>query len=134
MALKLETLIKRGFSGSCISYDKCPRNNQDKNNCQEGPRNKQSEAGIINIIVGRTASGRDSNSGRKKYARQSPSITTIGFDYTEDITFGSHDLEGVSFLHDDALVISAIIANFEVKRILVDNESATNVLSHEAFI
>ncbi|XP_022897567.1 uncharacterized protein LOC111411250 [Olea europaea var. sylvestris] len=31
-------------------------------------------------------------------------------------------------------LISAIIANFEVKRILVDNGSAANVLSHKAFV
>lgn len=32
------------------------------------------------------------------------------------------------------MVISVIIANFEVKRILANNESAFNVLSHEAFV
>ncbi|XP_022851528.1 uncharacterized protein LOC111373252 [Olea europaea var. sylvestris] len=53
---------------------------------------------------------------------------------TMDLTSRSRDLEGISFPHDDALVISAIIANFEVKRILVDNGSAANVLSHEALV
>lgn len=52
----------------------------------------------------------------------------------EDITFGSRDLEGVSFPHDDALVISAIIVNFKVKRILVDIGSAANFLSRKVFI
>ncbi|XP_022851115.1 uncharacterized protein LOC111372919, partial [Olea europaea var. sylvestris] len=51
----------------------------------------------------------------------------------EDITFGTRDLEGVSLPHDDALVISAIVANFEVKRILVDNGSASNIFSQKAF-
>ncbi|CAI9772009.1 unnamed protein product [Fraxinus pennsylvanica] len=35
----------------------------------------------------------------------------------EDITFGSKDLEGVSYPHDDALVITANVANFEVKKL-----------------
>ncbi|XP_022873242.1 uncharacterized protein LOC111392197 [Olea europaea var. sylvestris] len=52
----------------------------------------------------------------------------------EDISFGMDDLEGIAFPCDDALVISVIIANFEVKRILVDNGSAANVLSHKAFV
>ncbi|XP_022855349.1 uncharacterized protein LOC111376617 [Olea europaea var. sylvestris] len=52
----------------------------------------------------------------------------------EDIIFGIGDLEGIAFPHDDALVISTIITNFEVKIISVDNESAANVLSHEAFV
>lgn len=43
------------------------------------------------------------------------------------------NLEGVSFFHDDALVISAIVANFEVAKILIDNGSASNILLYEAF-
>lgn len=35
--------------------------------------------------------------------------------------------------HDDVLVISAIAVNLEIKRILVDDKSAANMLSHEAF-
>ncbi|XP_022850727.1 uncharacterized protein LOC111372583 [Olea europaea var. sylvestris] len=82
----------------------------------------------------RRASGRDTNNGRKKYAKQLPVSSNTDLAHTEDITFGSKDLEGISFPHDDALVISAIIANFEVKRILVDNGSAANVLSYEALV
>lgn len=52
----------------------------------------------------------------------------------EDITFRSKDLEGMSFPHNDALVIPTIIVDSEVKRILVDNKSTSNILSHEAFI
>ncbi|XP_022855732.1 uncharacterized protein LOC111376946 [Olea europaea var. sylvestris] len=90
--------------------------------------------GTINVIVGRTASGGDTNSGCKQYARQLPASSNTDLTHTEDITFGSKDLEGMSFPHDDALLISAIIANFEVKRIPVNNGSAANVLSHEAFV
>ncbi|XP_022874247.1 uncharacterized protein LOC111393077 [Olea europaea var. sylvestris] len=52
----------------------------------------------------------------------------------KDITFGSKDSKDISYPHDDALVISTIIANFEVRRVLVDNGSAANVLSQEAFM
>lgn len=54
-------------------------------------------------------------------------------DNVEDITFGSKDLEGVSSIYDNALVISTIVTNFEVKRILIDNGSFVDILSHEAF-
>ncbi|XP_022855742.1 uncharacterized protein LOC111376963 [Olea europaea var. sylvestris] len=53
---------------------------------------------------------------------------------TEDITFGTGDLEGIAFSQDDALVISAIITNFEFKRILADNGNVANVLFHEVFV
>lgn len=35
--------------------------------------------------------------------------------------------------YDNVLIISTVVANFEVKRILIDNKSATNILSHETF-
>ncbi|XP_022897501.1 uncharacterized protein LOC111411176 [Olea europaea var. sylvestris] len=134
LALKqqIEALIRRGFFGSYTCHEKCPRKKQ--NNIQEGRSCEPPTASIINVIIGGTASGGDTNSGRKKYAKQLPVSSNTDFTHTEDITFGSKDLEGISFPHDDALVISAIIANFEVKRILVDNGSAANILSHEAIV
>ncbi|XP_022855572.1 uncharacterized protein LOC111376800 [Olea europaea var. sylvestris] len=113
---------------------KRPRNNQNGGKGPEDRGNKQPTAGTINIIVGGTASEGDSSSGRKQYARQPPIISISYLGHTEDITFGTDDLEGIAFSHDDALVISAITSNFEVKIILVDNRSAANLLSYEAFI
>lgn len=40
---------------------------------------------------------------------------------------------GVIFSHTDALVIRAIIANYEVAQVLVDSGSSINVLFQEAF-
>lgn len=37
-------------------------------------------------------------------------------------------------LHDDALVIIDDIENFNVKRVLIDGDSVTNVLTWEAFV
>ncbi|XP_022888952.1 uncharacterized protein LOC111404368 [Olea europaea var. sylvestris] len=136
LALKreIEALIRRGFLSSYINNDKRLRNNQNGGKGPEDRGNKQPTASTINIIVRGTASGGDSSSGRKQYARQPPIISRPDLGRTEDISFGMDDLEGIAFPHGDALVISAIIANFEVKRILVDNGSATNVLSHEDFV
>ncbi|XP_022850080.1 uncharacterized protein LOC111372124 [Olea europaea var. sylvestris] len=136
LALKrlIEALIRRGFLSSYINNDKRPRNNQNGGKGPKDRGNKQPTASTINIIVGGTASGGDSSSGRKQYAKQPPLISRPDLGRTEDISFGMDDLEGIAFPHDDALVISAIITNFEIKRILVDNRSAANVLSHEAFV
>ncbi|XP_022875729.1 uncharacterized protein LOC111394198 [Olea europaea var. sylvestris] len=79
------------------------------------------------------ASGGDTSSGRKQYARQHARTPRESHDEVKDITFGARDLEGISYPHDDALVVSAVVANFEVKRILVDNGSAANILLQEAF-
>ncbi|GFS32204.1 hypothetical protein Acr_00g0021330 [Actinidia rufa] len=49
------------------------------------------------------------------------------------ITFTNDDLRGLHVPHDDVLVISAIIANFNVQRILVDNWSLVDILFISAF-
>ena len=49
------------------------------------------------------------------------------------ITFSENDLRGVQTLHDDAVVVSSTIAKYDVKRILIDNGSSTNVLFYAVF-
>jgi len=49
------------------------------------------------------------------------------------ILFSNDDLAGVRLPHDDPLVISVVVANYDVQRILVDNESSTDVLMYDTF-
>ena len=49
------------------------------------------------------------------------------------ISFTSDDMEGLYLPHDDALVVSAVIANFNVRRILIDNGSLVDILFISAF-
>ncbi|XP_057949885.1 uncharacterized protein LOC131144936 [Malania oleifera] len=44
------------------------------------------------------------------------------------ITFDSGDEEGVQQPHDDALVLSLLVANYMVRRILIDNGSSANIM------
>ncbi|XP_057976097.1 uncharacterized protein LOC131163521 [Malania oleifera] len=44
------------------------------------------------------------------------------------ITFDNGDEEGVQQPHDDALVLSLLMANYMVRRILIDNGSSTNIM------
>ena len=44
------------------------------------------------------------------------------------IAFTNDDLRGLHLLYDDALVVSAVMANFNVKRTLVDNRSSVDIL------
>ncbi|XP_022895348.1 uncharacterized protein LOC111409539 [Olea europaea var. sylvestris] len=130
---EIEALIKRRLLSSYGGNDKCSKNDYGRERASEAKRDGQPTAGIINIIVGGIASGGDLNTGRKQYAQQYMTSSKAHHGDLENITFGIKDLEDVSFPHDDALVISAIVANFEVKRILIDNGSAANILSHETF-
>ncbi|XP_022895220.1 uncharacterized protein LOC111409399 [Olea europaea var. sylvestris] len=130
---EIEALIKRVFLKNYTGHDKRPRNDRATRKEPGAGSSAQPTAETINIIVGGIASGRDTSSGRKQYARQHAHTPRESSDKVKDITFGARDLEGVSYPHDDALVVSAVVANFEVKRILVDNGSAANILSQEAF-
>ena len=50
-----------------------------------------------------------------------------------DITFGPEDGQHVQHPHNDALVINAHIQDFLVKRLLIDDGSAVNALSWDAY-
>ena len=51
----------------------------------------------------------------------------------QPITFTNEDLRDLHLFHDDALVISTTIANFNVQRILIDNGSSAGILFILAF-
>ena len=49
------------------------------------------------------------------------------------ITFSNSDLEGCQHLHDDPLVIRAVVANKTIHRVLVDNGSSADIIFASAF-
>ncbi|XP_010907809.1 uncharacterized protein [Elaeis guineensis] len=49
------------------------------------------------------------------------------------ITFSEKDARGIQTPHDDAVIVSAIIANYDVKKILIDHESSTDILFYSTF-
>ncbi|KAL2466151.1 Integrase catalytic domain-containing protein [Abeliophyllum distichum] len=77
----------------------------------------------------------DYNSARKNCAQANRS-TSVDKNkrFSQNITFSDEDLKDVTCPHDDALVIVADIAYFNVKRVLVDNGSTTDVMSWEVFL
>ena len=51
----------------------------------------------------------------------------------EPITFNDNDLEGTIQPHDDALVVTARINGFIVKRVMVDQGSGVDVMYSDLF-
>ena len=49
------------------------------------------------------------------------------------IIFTDEDAWKIQTPHDDAVVVSTTIANYDVKRILVNNGSSTNILFYSIF-
>ena len=52
---------------------------------------------------------------------------------TMDITFTEGDARMVHHPHSDALVVTAVIGNVNVHRLLVDNGSNVNILAYSAY-
>ncbi|XP_012836532.1 PREDICTED: uncharacterized protein LOC105957150 [Erythranthe guttata] len=53
--------------------------------------------------------------------------------YVPPIIFGPQDEEGIRQPHSDALVITAMVANFDIARILVDIGSSADVIYYDCF-
>ncbi|MQL69050.1 hypothetical protein Taro_001379 [Colocasia esculenta] len=109
---EIEDLIKRGYLGQFV------RRNEDRPRRREWtpehPINNEPNGQEINSTPYPTSP-----------ARAPPE---------EAITFSDEDLVGVTTPHADALVISATINHCNVRRILVDNGSAPDVLAYDCFV
>ncbi|XP_073031274.1 uncharacterized protein [Primulina eburnea] len=89
--------------------------------------------GLIKMISGGSTDG-DSNRARKARSRKE-CLEVDGKRRDEPvISFGPEDLRGVSLPHNDALVIQARVANYDVLRVFVDNGSSVNVIFKEALV
>ncbi|KAL0411906.1 UNVERIFIED_CONTAM: hypothetical protein Slati_3780300 [Sesamum latifolium] len=94
--------------------------------------------GVIRMIVG-GPSGEDSHQARKSQVREAHQISikeVLDVETMEDaplIQFGRAERSGPQTMHNDALVITAILANYEVGRIFTDSGSSADILFGEAY-
>ncbi|XP_073047640.1 uncharacterized protein [Primulina eburnea] len=87
--------------------------------------------GTIHMITGGATDG-DSGRARKAHGRR---LENMGLDLAPKddpvIGFGPDDMKGVMAPHNDALLVTLTIANYDVARIFVDTGSSVNVLFKE---
>ena len=94
--------------------------------------------GEIRVIIEGTSTGQSSKS-RKTYLKVVQNVQLLGRSSRmrttdeEAITFTDEDAERVHHPHDDAIVITLLIANYTTRRVLVDNGSSTNILYYPSF-
>ncbi|XP_073300532.1 uncharacterized protein [Primulina huaijiensis] len=105
---------------------------REKKNTQE-KRDPSPSRGVIKMISGGSTDG-DSNGARKARSRRECLEVDERKRDEPVISFGPEDLRGVSLPHNDALVIPARVANYDVLRVFVDNGSSVNVIFKEALI
>ncbi|GFY98634.1 hypothetical protein Acr_13g0000350 [Actinidia rufa] len=132
---QIADLIKRGYLRKYV-VNRPPPNSPERRYGDYRPT-----AGNIQTIHGGFGLGGCSTSSRKRHARSAfrlaeEEIYNLSSPYVGDqppITFSNDDLRGLHLPHDDALVVSAVIANFNVQRILIDNGSSADILFVSAF-
>ncbi|KAL0376697.1 UNVERIFIED_CONTAM: hypothetical protein Scaly_0787300 [Sesamum calycinum] len=84
----------------------------------------------------------DSANARKALARatmenhwQSPiQVYNVNSKNQEEISFNSQDMDPMRNQNNDALVISATLANFLVKKVLVDSGSLADIMFYDAYV
>nr|KYP72760.1 hypothetical protein KK1_005361 [Cajanus cajan] len=74
------------------------------------------------------------SAARKRYSRSVLSVSGWVGPTRSPITFSDADFEGVSPHEDDPIVVSTIVMGYNVKRVLVDQGSSTDIMFWEAFI
>ncbi|KAK3010023.1 hypothetical protein RJ639_010986 [Escallonia herrerae] len=104
----------------------------------EEREDRKENTGTINTISGGIAAGGSSGKARKAYAREvcvtsPPPNKKLKKVPAATITFSDDDSKDIKTPHDDPLVITIKAGNFDVKRVLIDNESSAEILFHDAF-
>ena len=94
--------------------------------------------GEIRIIVGGNSMGQSSKS-KKTYLKVVQNVQLFGRSPRTSsvdesaISFTDEDAERIHHPHDDAIVITLLIADYTTRRVLVDNGSSVDILYYPTF-
>ncbi|XP_057956803.1 uncharacterized protein LOC131150216 [Malania oleifera] len=129
---EIEALIKKGYLSRFIKKEDPQREPREQRRPKRDEKEEQ-VIGEIAVIFGGSGSGGGSGGARKRYTKQVLSMergepSSKRNKQDDDIIFDSGDEEGVQQPHNDALVLSLLVANYKVRRVLIDNGSSTNVM------
>ncbi|KAK4400638.1 hypothetical protein Sango_1169900 [Sesamum angolense] len=137
---EIEKLIQRGYLKEYINQGPS-RQPQDSTSVQTRNTDNLPTAGVIAVISGGPTGG-DSANARKALVRatrgnhwQAPiQVYNVISEKQEEISFNSQDIDPMRNQNNDALVISATLANFLVKKVLVDSGNSADIIFYDAFV
>ncbi|XP_073128722.1 uncharacterized protein [Henckelia pumila] len=89
--------------------------------------------GVIHMISGGSTDG-DSGRARKAHGRRLENFevsSQLSCPTDPNISFGREDLKDVVLPHNDPLLVTLTIANYDVARIFVDTGSSVNIIFKE---
>ena len=115
----------------------------DTHSQEQAPRRENHHprppVGDIRMIIGGTATTGSSKKAQKTYLRivqnvqLTGSVPKIVRRESPIIGFSKEDARRLHHPHDDALVVSVRVGDYNVHRMLVDNDSSTDILYYPAF-
>ncbi|GAA0152875.1 hypothetical protein LIER_11243 [Lithospermum erythrorhizon] len=133
LTVEIKKLIRRGHLKEFGRKDKdhSPKKHRRSPQRNVGPKSRSPPriTRCIDTISGGITVGGDTSNSRKQYARRAVyRLATIGTIDKEGTKFSEEELVGIEVPHDDPLVISPVIANFLIARMLVDTGSSADIL------
>lgn len=101
---------------------------------EPGQKNEPPKTNYINMILGGPAGG-DPNRATKLHLRELREVHEMEKikEMSPPIIFGPGDEIGIQQPHNDALVITAMVANYDIARILVDTGSSADIIYCDCF-
>ena len=115
-----EELVRRGRLGRFLQRQPKEREDRPRMLPPNGGDRQEDRPplGVINTVSGGPQRGKaDGSEGPAKKQRTS-----------EPVTFTEADAQGIRFPHNDAVVISLNVADYDVRRVLVDNGSSADIV------
>ncbi|KAG7536943.1 Integrase catalytic core [Arabidopsis suecica] len=106
-------------------------NPPEKKHKPNGPGTPNTPKKRIDVIMGGSKLCRDSIRSIKRHKKSAAIQTAVGFqsnEQTPSIFFDNSDTQGLTGPHDDALVRTLDVANFEVTRCLIDTGSSVDLI------
>ena len=135
---QIEALIRQGKLQKLINKERTypPPQDQHPRRDNEQPRPPIED---IRMIMGGTAAAGSSKKARKTYLRMVQNVQLTGAvpkivrRECPIIGFSEEDARHLHHSHDDALVISIWVGDYNMHRVLVDNGSSADILYYLAF-
>ncbi|XP_065634668.1 uncharacterized protein LOC136069748 [Quercus suber] len=130
---QIENLIRQGKLRNFLGRD-----HKDEKLKVKVEETSRPPLGEIRIILGGSPTGQSSKS-KKAYLKAVQNVQLSGRlpgEKTTDeqmITFTDEDAERIHQPHDNAIVITLLIADYKTRRVLVDNGSSADILYYPAF-
>ncbi|XP_065630950.1 uncharacterized protein LOC136068151 [Quercus suber] len=135
---QIEALIRQGKLQKFVNKEKTDHNRQEPAPRRDNERPRP-PIGDIRMIVGGTASTGSSKKARKTYLRSVLNVHITGSRPNTTrmespiIGFTEEDARRLHHPHDDALVVSIRVGDYNVHRVLIDNGSSVDILYYPAF-